>query len=44
MAKLKDILSEVFEDTEVEVSRKQVAENVKNFANFAEYSGGFQIC
>ena len=36
MTKLKDILSEVFEDVEVEVSRKQVAENVKNFGHIGK--------
>ena len=36
MAKLKDILSEVFEDAEVKVNRKRVAENVKNFGHIGK--------
>ena len=36
MTKLKDILSEVFEDAEDKVNRKRVAENVKNFGHIGK--------
>ena len=36
MTKLKDILGEVFEDTDVEVDRRRVAEGVKNFGHIGK--------